>query len=248
MPHCLAGIKRWSTQEPAGSGAGYLKEPVVEITSSDPSEIARENAVALAAMKAEDQGGIVPEDVLRANLYGLLSRLLNAPVTLDDLRELAELRGDDGPLGRAINDLAAQARATPPATAAEDFQDLFIGLGRGELVPFGSYYLTGFLNEKPLAKLRDDMGRIGIARDPSVCEPEDHVASVLEIMSGLVIGRFGDRSDSGSHATFFKTHVATWVPHFFKDLADQKTSSLYAAVGVAGQAFMAIEKEAVAFT
>ena len=100
---------------------------------------------------------IAEEDRLRADLYGFLSALLAAPPDRALLDKTAALHGDETELGRAIGTLAKLARAATPASAEREFTALFIGLGRGELLPYASYYLTGFLNEKPLAQLRRDM-------------------------------------------------------------------------------------------
>ena len=113
----------------------------------------------------------------------------------------------------------------------------------GELVPYASYYLTGFLNEKPLALLRQEMRRLGIERSPDVSEPEDHIAALCEMMAGLVEGAYGD-GDPTTASTFFRAHVAAWAPYFFKDLAGTSTSALYAALGQSGRVFIDLEDEA----
>ena len=127
-----------------------------------------------------ESGRIAEEDILRAGVYTLLGWLLRSTPTSDDLERIAALEGDDSEIGRAISALARIARAASPDLVREEFHDLFVGLGSGELVPYGSYYLTGFLNEKPLAKLRIDMGRLGIDRAEGVNEPEDHIAALCE--------------------------------------------------------------------
>ena len=132
------------------------------------------------------------EDALRGQVYRLLSRLLAAPPDRAVLDLVSGMEGDDTPLGRGIAALAARAAITSPEAAADEYGDLFIGVGRGELVPFASYYLTGFLNEKPLARLRGEMARLGIARADDVKEPEDHIAALCEMMAGLIEGSFGD--------------------------------------------------------
>ena len=189
---------------------------------------------------------IDPEDEQRAQLYRLLARLLAAPPDQTLLRLAADLKGDDTPLGRGIAALAARAGRTTPATAADEYGDLFIGIGRGELVPYASYYLAGFLNEKPLARLRGEMARLGIARADGVKEPEDHIAALCEMMAGLIEGRFGDPAPLSTQRRFFDGHLAAWGPQFFTDLAGARAAVLYAPVGTIGQAFMAIE--ATAFT
>lgn len=186
------------------------------------------------------------EDALRAQLYRLLSRLLAAPPDRDLLALVAGMTGDDTPLGRGVRALAERAGEAAPKAVANEYADLFIGIGRGELVPFASYYLTGFLNEKPLARLRGEMARLGIARAEHVKEPEDHIAALCEMMAGLIEGSFDDPAPLSAQRRFFDNHLVAWAPQFFADLESAKAAVLYAPVGAIGQAFMAIE--ATAFT
>ncbi len=188
--------------------------------------------------------GIAEEDTLRADLYDFLATLLARPPSRELLDKSAALNGDDGPLGRAIGALAKLAKATTVSAAKREFGALFIGVGRGELVPYASYYLTGFLHEKPLAKLRRDMSRLSIERSPDVYEPEDGIASLCEMMAGLIRGRFGEPADLGAQKDFFNTHLAPWAPHFFGDLEAAESSVFYGPVGSVGKAFMEIEREA----
>ena len=187
---------------------------------------------------------ISEEDALRADLYDFLGALLAAPPSEYLLKEAAGLTGDETDIGRGVRALSAIARAMTPGAAREEFEALFIGLGRGELMPFGSYYLTGFLNEKPLATLRNDMARLGIERAPNVYEPEDNIASLCEMMAGMIRGRFYAAASLDEQKRFFNTHVSPWAGHFFSDLEGAKNSVLYAPVGAIGKAFMEIEREA----
>lgn len=191
---------------------------------------------------------LAPEDGLRAHLYGLLARVLAAPPGRDALHVASGMSGDDSELGKAVQTFAHLCARTDPEAAAQEYHDLFIGVGRGELVPFGSYYLTGFLNEKPLAKLRDDMARLGIERSAGVNEPEDHVAALMDMMAGLIRGDFGQPGDLAQQKMFFESHIATWTGHFFADLETAKSSVLYAALGTIGRLFMDIEETAFSMT
>ena len=188
--------------------------------------------------------GVADEDILRADLYDLLGALLARPPNRALLDHLATLSGDGGEIGRAVTALARVARATTEQAAEREFTALFIGLARGELLPYASYYLTGFLHEKPLALLRDDMARLGIARAERVHEPEDNVASLSEMMSGLIRGRFGAPAPLATQRDFFNRHLAPWAGHFFADLEAAKGSVLYAPVGALGRAFVEVEREA----
>lgn len=187
---------------------------------------------------------VAEEDSQRADLYGFLAALLANPPDHILLARCADLSGDKTDLGRSITALATLAGAATPGTAEREFNDLFIGLGRGEVLPYASYYLTGFLNEKPLAILRRDMATQGIARAENVFEPEDNIASLMEMMAGLINGRFGPPAPLSRQREFFNRHIAPWAGHFFADLEAAKGSVFYAPVGAIGRHFMGIEKEA----
>jgi len=184
------------------------------------------------------------EDALRADLYGLLATLLSGPPSSEVIASTAGLSGDSSELGVAVNELARLAATSTPADLAREYNALFIGLGRGELLPYGSFYLTGFLHEKPLALLREHMKAFGIARNEDVKEPEDHIATLCEMMAGLIRGAFGAPLKPKDQEAFFNTHVAPWAEHFFTDLEKASGSVFYAPVGKIGRAFMRIEIEA----
>ncbi|VCU57645.1 Putative formate dehydrogenase-specific chaperone [Tritonibacter mobilis] len=183
------------------------------------------------------------EDRLRADLYNYLGLMLAAPPSEMLLEQTAGLSGDETSLGQAITQLARVAKRTKPAGAEREFNALFIGLGRGELLPYASYYLTGFLNEKPLAALRNDMSARGLSRAPNVFEPEDNIASLMEMMGAMIVGRFGAATSLAEQKTFFNKHIGPWAAHFFADLEGAKNSVLYASVAAVGRAFMEIETE-----
>ena len=191
---------------------------------------------------------IAEEDQLRADLYDFLSALLARPANKALLDKTAKLSGDETDLGRAIGTLAKLAVQSSVKSVEREFNALFIGLGRGELLPYGSYYMTGFLNEKPLALLRDDMAKNSIVRAENIYEPEDNIASVLEMMSGLIMGRFGEVASLSQQKTFFNRHIAPWAGHFFTDLEGAEGSLFFAPIGAIGRHFMAIEKEAFRIT
>ena len=187
---------------------------------------------------------ILEEDRLRADLYDYLGVLLAGPPNQGLLDQTARLSGDETDLGTAIAALSRIARHTKEPAVEREFNALFIGLGRGELLPYASYYLTGFLNEKPLAALRSDLSARRIERAPSVYEPEDNIATLMEVMGGLIVGRFSTPASLDDQKLFFNRHVAPWASHFYADLETAKTAMLYSAVGSVGKAFMAIEREA----
>lgn len=177
-------------------------------------------------------------------MYALLGNLLCRPPDQSVLDLIAGITGDGSELGQALNALAGAARETTPEAAEREFNDLFIGLTRGELVPYASYYLTGFLHEKPLADLRGDMARLGIARAEGVSEPEDHIGALFEMMRGMTTATFGKPLPLAEQRRFFDVHIATWAPKFFEDLEAAAAARFYAPVGRVGRLFLAVEAEA----
>lgn len=187
------------------------------------------------------------EDRLRADWYLLLAQLLREPPKEASLAGLRQLDGDDSLLGEAISALGAAAKGTDEAKVKREYHDLFIGVGQGELLPYGSYYLTGFLHEKPLAKLRGQMIELGIRRADDVKEPEDHIAALCEMMAGLITGAFSQDGAPAPLATqrqFFETHIGCWAPRFFEDLEAAQSAAFYMPVGTIGRLFMAVETQA----
>jgi TorA maturation chaperone TorD len=183
-----------------------------------------------------------PIEQARADEYALLSLLLWQAPNKDLLSGLSRLKGDATPLGVAHIRLAAAAGNVALREIEDDYFRLFIGLGHGELLPYGSYYLTGFLHERPLAKVRDDLARLGTERAENVPEPEDHIATLCEVMSGIISGEFvHQKIDPG---TFFDRHLKPWAARFFTDLEAASSTEFYRAVGALGRIFIEIETEA----
>ncbi|UCH76129.1 MAG: molecular chaperone TorD family protein [Rhodospirillales bacterium] len=161
------------------------------------------------------------------------------------LARVASLGGDEGSdLGRALTALGRVAATSGTASVDDEFHELFIGVGRGELMPYGSYYLTGFVYEKPLARLREDMARLGMARAEGVREPEDNIASLCEMMAGLIEGEFGAPADLKTQRAFYDSHIGPWAGQFFADLEAAKSARFYMPVGTVGRIFMEIEATA----
>lgn len=192
-------------------------------------------------------GGDVDEiDSARAQEYALLAALLARAPDAAFLKSLAQLRGDPTPIGVAHVGLAEAAANTNAQRVEREYFNLFIGLGRGELMPYGSYYLTGFLHERPLARLRQDLIQFGIERSEGNCEPEDHAALLCEIMAGLAGGRFP--APKGSDREIFEKHMAPWIGRFFADLERAEEADFYRRVGTLGRTFIDIESEAFALS
>ena len=193
-------------------------------------------------MHPTESGTAVDEvDLARAAEYSLLATLLVSSPDAEMLSRLAELRADDSPLGRVHTALGkAAARSDADITAREYFA-LFVGLGRGELMPYASHYLTGFLHGRPLANLRQTLRRIGIERVQTQTEPEDHAAILLEIMSGLASGKIA--APPGTDREIFDNYIAPWIARFFSDLEKSTSGDFYPVVGTLGRTFMEIESQ-----
>ena len=187
-------------------------------------------------------GDIEEVNAARAQEYALLAALLVRAPDAGLLSRISQLRADASPLGLAHAALADAAGRTNAESVEREFFDLFIGLGRGELLPYGSFYLTGFLHERPLARLRDDLAKIGIARAEGVVEPEDHAGILCEIMSGLASRRLPAPPDSDR--LIFDKHMAPWISRFFVDLENAAAADFYRRLGSLGRIFMDIETEA----
>jgi TorA maturation chaperone TorD/DNA-binding transcriptional regulator YdaS (Cro superfamily) len=193
---------------------------------------------------AGDVDDVDDVDAARAQEYALLSVLLARAPDAGLLERLAGLRGDASPLGVAHAALAEAAQQTSAERAEREYFDLFIGLGRGELLPYGSYYLTGFLHERPLARLRAEIDKLGIARAAGQAEPEDHAAILCEIMAGLAGGRFP--GPDGAERALFEQHLAPWIGRFFSDLERAEAADFYRRIGTLGRVFIEIETNAFA--
>ena len=181
-------------------------------------------------------------DAARADEFELIGALLWRAPTAETLATLQSLRGDASPLGMAHLALAEAAAEATPDQVRDEFFRLFIGVGRGELLPYASYYLTGFLHERPLALVREDMGRLGLARAERVGEPEDHIAVLMDIQARLIRGEVS--GEGVDEASFFARHIQPWADRFFADLAIAETARFYRAVGRVGSLYLSIETQA----
>ena len=180
----------------------------------------------------------------RAQEYALLATLLARAPDATLLAKLSTMRGDATPLGVAHAALAQAADETTVERVETEYFDLFIGVGRGELLPYGSYYLTGFLHERPLARLRGDLAPLGIERVEGNYEPEDHAAILCEIMARLVSGDLA--APDGTDQQIFEKHLSPWISRFFADLERAESANLYRRIGTLGRVFMEIETQAFA--
>ena len=190
-------------------------------------------------------GAIDVIDAARAQEYALLANLLLSAPSAALLEQIAHLNADATPLGRAHAALAEAASIAVATEVEREYFDLFVGLGRGELLPYASYYLTGFLNERPLSRLRDDLAALGIERMENNFEPEDHAATLCEIMAGFAAARFP--ASPQAQRAFFEKHVSRWMGRLFADMEKAENAKFYQSVGTLGRVFLEIESEAFTF-
>jgi TorA maturation chaperone TorD len=181
-------------------------------------------------------------DQARAQHYALLSILLSTSPDKLMIQRLARLRADATPIGLGLAVLAKAAGRASAEGVEREYSDLFLGLKDGGLFPYASYYLTGALQGRPLARLREALQRLGVEQAPGQAEPEDHAAILLEIMSRLADGRIA--APPGTDREIFEQHMAPWIGRFFADLQRAEAADFYSSVGALGRIFIEIETEA----
>ncbi len=188
------------------------------------------------------------EEMARAELYGLLARLWLAPPDEDLLAQfrvaVTEAPEPGGHLEAPWERLVSVMRATTAAEAADEYDALFQGVGKPEVFTYGSYYLSGALNDRPLAQLRTDLAALGLARDESRAETEDHVSYVFEVMRYLIAGDDAGVSNLEHQRRFFRAHVQTWVERLCDTVQAHPRASTWAAVAAFTQAFIDVEAQA----
>jgi len=192
---------------------------------------------------SQDGVELEPGEQARADVYRLLGALLAGPPAaplIDMLRKITPAEADNtAAMSAAWQALRRAADKATPASLEEEYFNLFIGLGRGELVPYASFYIHGLLMEKTLATLRNELAALGITRRTGVAEPEDHAAAMCETM-GMIIA--GHRLHL-QQLTFFKQYVDSWMGHFFDDLGRAEAADFYRAVALLGQRLMEVERQ-----
>ena len=196
----------------------------------------------MSTQAAQNLNIINNEDQLRADMYSFLANLLRSEPSAELVNQLTKLESDESPIGKSIKTLSKLASSLDLPTIRDEYVRIFIGVGRGEILPFASYYLTGFLKDKPLAKLRNDMKEIGIQLAENVKEPEDHIASLFDMMSGLILGKFSKKFSIGEQKEFFNKHLAPWVDLLMRDIESSRIAVFYSPIGTIGREFMEIER------
>ncbi|MBT9549752.1 MAG: molecular chaperone TorD family protein [Hydrogenophaga sp.] len=187
------------------------------------------------------------EETARAEVYGLLAALFYAPPSPDLLAQLrvavTEAPAAGGFLEEPWRQFVGVARELSDAQVAVEYDALFGGVGKPEIYLFGSWYLSGFLNEKPLAALRSDLTELGLSRDESMNETEDHIACVCEVMRYLIAGDDVEIANLTRQQKFFGAHVQTWVPAMCEAIAAHPKSRFYAALAGFTAAFVSVETQ-----
>ena len=196
----------------------------------------------------QNSDNLVDDKDLRANTYSILAALLSRPPTADLVDYLRHIEpeseeenpSETGDIGKAWQQLRLAAREISIEQLDDEFHHLFIGLGRGEIVPFGSWHMTGFLMEKPLSDLRDDLRSLGIEPGENEKDPEDHIAALCECMAILI--QAGD-VDESRERQFYTRHIHPWAGNFFRQLQSAVSANFYIPVGFLGQSFMDLESQ-----
>lgn len=187
------------------------------------------------------------EETARAEVYGLLAALYYAPPSAELLAQLrvavTEAPAAGGFLEEPWRELVAAARAQDDASVVSEYDDLFGGVGKPEVALFGSFYLSGFLNEKPLAQLRGDLAVLGLGRDERMPETEDHIAYLCEVMRFLIAGDDVAVSNLSQQQKFFTTHVQPWVNDLTDTIAAHPKARFYAALAGFTRAFIGVETQ-----
>ncbi|MEZ5534286.1 MAG: molecular chaperone TorD family protein [Thiolinea sp.] len=213
------------------------------LMTTHPEEDVTGHQAAGAVIPLQDERAVhAPEQQYRAGAYSLLAALLRDVPTREILSRTAGLNAPDNDtdeLAVSMKMLGLAAKHSDQSSVDDEYHALFIGLGRGEVVPYGSWYLTGFLMEKPLGQLRTDLELLGFERDPSVKEPEDHIAALCEVMALLI----QEGSPLSTQSQFFLKHMSKWLDRFFDDLTHAASASFYQAVARFGAAFIAFERQ-----
>lgn len=187
------------------------------------------------------------EETARAEVYGLLAALYYAPPSAELLAQLrvavTEAPASGAFLEESWRQFVGRARELDDATVAEEYEALFGGLGKPEVYLFGSHHLSGFLNEKPLAQLRGDLAALGLTRDESMPETEDHIAYLCEVMRYLIAGDDVAVSNLTRQRDFFATHLQPWVMALCDVLEAHPKARFYGALAGFTRAFFSVEAQ-----
>lgn len=187
------------------------------------------------------------EETARAEVYGLLAALYYAPPSSELLAQLrvavTQAPEAGGFLEEPWRALVGAARELRDVQVAEEYDALFGGVGKPEVYLFGSHYLSGFLNEKPLARLRTDLAALGLGRDEAMPETEDHIAYLCEVMRYLIAGEDVAVANLTQQQRFFADHLQPWAANLCDALAAHPRARFYAALAAFSRAFFSVEAQ-----
>jgi TorA maturation chaperone TorD len=190
---------------------------------------------------------VLDEETARAEIYGLLAQTFYAPAP-PPLLEALRLAPTEAPVAGAFleepwRELVGAARSAGDRDVASEYADLFGGVGKPEVYLFASHYLSGFLNDKPLVRLRDDLATLGLARDEAMPDTEDHIAYLCEVMRYLIAGEDVAVSNLARQREFFATHLQPWVNDLCDAIAAHPKARFHAALAEFTRAFMTVEAQ-----
>lgn len=187
------------------------------------------------------------EETARAEVYGLLAALYYAPPSAELLAQLrvavTEAPAAGGFLEEPWRQFVGTVRDLSDEQVAAEYDALFGGVGKPEVYLFGSYYLSGFLNEKPLAALRGDLAALGLARDETMPETEDHFACVCEVMRYLIAGDDVEIANLTQQQKFFSAHVQPWAAQMCEAISAHPKARFYASLAAFTAAFVSVEMQ-----
>lgn len=198
-------------------------------------------------MQAQLTATTLDEETARAEVYGLLAALYYA-APCAELYDRLRVAVTEAPAAGALlesswRELVGAARDMSLADASREFDALFGGVGKPEVYLFGSHYLSGFLNEKPLAALRNDIAALGLARDDAMSETEDHVAYLCEVMRYLIAGDDVEVANLTRQREFFSGHLQPWFPLMCEAVMRHPKARFYRTLAAFTQAFIEIESQ-----
>ena len=182
-------------------------------------------------------------EAARADMYGLLANLFYAPPDAAMLARIVAVQADPagGVLDSAWLQLAAAAAQSDVAVLAAEYEQLFIGTGKPEILLYGSYYLSGFLMEKPLAALRTDLHALGLERAEQMPETEDHLAYLCEVMRYLITSEDATHSALALQRRFYATQLQSWAARLCSAISEHPRAQFYVAVASLAAAFFDVE-------
>ncbi|ODS99071.1 MAG: hypothetical protein ABS56_02985 [Lautropia sp. SCN 69-89] len=202
---------------------------------------------------AVDLAAVAPEDAARARWYGLFATLFRAPPSAQWLTAIASTHGgdesadDESPLGRAWNDFARACAQADAGAVREEFDTAFVGVGKADVIPYASYHLSGFLNDRPLIELREHLAGLGLSRRAEIGETEDHLSALCETMAWLIAGDAGPARDYPAQRAFFSRFVAPWYESLADTIEHSGVTDFYKHAGRLLREFLAVERQGFDF-